>query len=70
MLDTPRGGVYPTTLMLKSESAPRIKAAVWWTLAALALVGGYADLVRGGDTIAPVLLVLGYCVLVPIAILT
>jgi len=56
--------------MLNSESAPRIKAAVWWALAALALLGGYADLVRGGDTIAPVLLVLGYCVLVPIAILT
>jgi len=46
------------------------KAVVWWTLAALALAGGYADLVRGGDTIAPVLLVLGYCVLIPVAILS
>lgn len=46
------------------------KPAVWWTLAALALAGGYADLVRGGVTVAPVLLVLGYCVLIPIAILT
>jgi hypothetical protein len=35
----------------------------------LALVAGYADLIRGGETIAPILLVIGYCVLVPIAIL-
>jgi len=41
---------------------------LWWGLAALALLGGYADLVRGGETIAPILLVLGYCVLVPVAI--
>jgi hypothetical protein len=56
--------------MQKSDSAPRIKAVVWWSLAALALAGGFADLVRGGDTIAPVLLALGYCVLIPVAILT
>lgn len=37
--------------------------------AAAALLLGYADLARGGETIAPVLLVLGYCVLVPLAIL-
>jgi len=30
---------------------------------------GYADLVRGGTTIAPILLVVGYCVLIPLAIL-
>lgn len=42
---------------------------VWWGVAALAIVLGYADLARGGETIAPVLLVAGYCVLVPIAIL-
>ena len=41
----------------------------WWGLAALALAAGYADLVRGGETIAPLLLVIGYCVLVPVAIL-
>jgi hypothetical protein len=56
--------------MQKTGSVSRPRAFVWWTLAALALAGGYADLVRGGDTIAPVLLVLGYCVLIPIAILT
>ena len=41
----------------------------WWPAAALALVIGYADLWRGGTTLAPILLVAGYCVLVPIAIL-
>ncbi len=48
----------------------RVSAAVvWWGAAVLTLVLGYADLARGGDTVAPILLVLGYCVLVPRAIL-
>jgi len=42
---------------------------MWWGLAALALVLGYVDLIRGGITVAPILLTIGYCVLVPIAIL-
>jgi hypothetical protein len=42
---------------------------VWWIAAAVTLLLGYADLVRGGETIGPVLLVLGYIVLVPVAIL-
>jgi hypothetical protein len=42
---------------------------LWWGLAAVALVVGYADLWRGGETLAPVLLVIAYCVLVPVAIL-
>lgn len=33
------------------------------------MVLGYADLWRGGITIAPILLVAGYCILIPIAIL-
>ena len=37
--------------------------------AALALLAGYADLVQGGLHAAPMLLVLGYVVLVPIALL-
>lgn len=49
----------------KSAARP----ALWWGLAAASLLLGYADLARGGETIAPILLVLGYCVLVPIAIL-
>ena len=43
--------------------------ALWWGLAAAAILLGFADLWRGGETIAPILLVLGYLVLVPIAIL-
>jgi len=45
------------------------KPVVWWGLSAAALVVGYADLWRGGETVAPILLVLGYCVFIPIAIL-
>lgn len=42
---------------------------LWWGLALLAIVVGFADLARGGETIAPILLAVGYCVLVPAAIL-
>ena len=35
----------------------------------MSLVLGFADLIRGGETLAPILLVLGYCVFVPLAIL-
>lgn len=45
------------------------RPSVWWGLAAATLVLGYADLWRGGMTIAPILLVIGYCILIPIAIL-
>lgn len=41
----------------------------WAIAAAVVLLLGYVDLWRGGETIAPILLVLGYCVLIPIAIL-
>jgi hypothetical protein len=64
--------------MARNESSPaqpgapshrRRTALIWWALAAVSLLAGYADLVRGGETVAPILLVLGYCVLVPLAIL-
>jgi len=42
---------------------------LWWGIALLTIVLGFADLARGGDTIAPILLAIGYCVLVPMAIL-
>lgn len=45
------------------------RPAIWWGLSAASLVVGYADLWRGGETVAPLLLVLGYCILIPIAIL-
>jgi len=41
----------------------------WAIAAAVVLLVGYVDLWRGGETIAPILLVLGYCVLIPVAIL-
>lgn len=55
-----------------NETTPtptRRVSLLWWGLAALALIAGYADLWRGGTTLAPILLVVGYCVLVPLAIL-
>ena len=48
---------------------PRSRSVLWWGLAAAALLLGFVDLARGGETLAPILLVIGYCVLVPIAIL-
>jgi hypothetical protein len=42
---------------------------LYWTVAAIVLIAGFADLARGGETLAPILLVIGYCVLVPLAIL-
>ena len=38
-------------------------------LAATVLMVGYADLVRGGITLAPLTLVVGYLLLVPFALL-
>jgi hypothetical protein len=55
--------------MSRPDSSPRSRPYLWWGLAALSLVAGYVDLARGGETLAPILLVLGYCVLVPVAIL-
>ena len=55
--------------MAEIDTTPRRAGWLWWGLAALALLLGYADLIRGGITLAPILLVLGYCVLVPVAIL-
>ena len=52
-----------------AQTRPTSKSRLWWGLAAAALILGFADLARGGITIAPILLVLAYCVLIPIAIL-
>lgn len=51
------------------DSTDPSRPLLWWGIAALALLAGYADLARGGETLAPILLVLGYCVLIPVAIL-
>lgn len=52
-----------------ADSAPRSRALLFWGAAAAALLLGYVDLARGGETVAPILLILGYVVLVPLAIL-
>jgi len=41
---------------------------MWWGIAAVVIIAGFADLARGGETVAPILLAIGYCVLVPVAI--
>jgi len=55
--------------MVAANETSRNQALLWWGVAVLTIVAGYADLARGGETIAPILLVAGYCVLVPVAIL-
>jgi hypothetical protein len=55
--------------MASIETAPRTRGMMWWGIALLTIVLGFADLARGGETVAPILLAVGYCVLVPLAIL-
>jgi hypothetical protein len=55
--------------MAQIDMASLSRPWMWWGLAGVTILLGYADLARGGTTIAPILLVLGYCVLVPLAIL-
>lgn len=55
--------------MAEAEAKPSSRPLLWWAIAIVVLLAGYADLARGGETIAPLLLVVGYCVLVPLAIL-
>jgi hypothetical protein len=55
--------------MVNSETSLRFRGLMWWGLALVVLIAGFADLARGGETIAPILLAIGYCVLVPLAIL-
>ena len=72
-------GFYTTALMAESDAGERSTAnglfsgkrrsLALWVAAFAAIIAGFADLAAGGTTVAPILLVLGYCVLVPIAIL-
>lgn len=78
-LDTVLTGIYTTALMADSNAGEhstangyfsgRRRSIALWVAAFAAIVAGFADLAAGGTTVAPILLVLGYCVLVPIAIL-
>jgi len=56
--------------MADTESGRRNSTVVKWGAAAIVLAAGYADLARGGDTLAPILLVIGYGILVPVAIIS
>ena len=69
---------YTTSPMAKTDLASGPRAGrvsgtrhswIYWTVATVVLLAGFADLARGGETLAPILLVIGYCVLVPLAIL-
>ncbi len=68
-LDTVSGLTYTTALMAEIEESSRTRSLLWWGIAAAVILAGFADLARGGETIAPILLAVGYCVLVPLAIL-
>ena len=50
--------------------APARRALVLRAATAAALLLGYADLARGGITLAPLAIVLGYVILMPAVILT
>jgi hypothetical protein len=52
-----------------SRMQTRMRGLMWWGIAAVVIIAGFADLARGGETIAPILLAVGYCVLIPLAIL-
>ncbi len=56
--------------MRRFPFAPARRAGVARALLLVALVIGYADLVRGGLVIAPIALVAGYLLLAPIVLLT
>jgi hypothetical protein len=69
LLDMVLGQLYTCALMSETESTTRLRPFLWWGIAIAVILVGFGDLARGGETIAPILLVVGYCVLVPIAIL-
>lgn len=68
--------------MSKVKAKPKIEKAkekgalpftgrnwTWLGIGLLVIIVGYIALARGSITLAPILLVAGYCVLIPIAIL-
>ena len=73
MLDSVSGKIYTTLLMVENETSSRMqtrmRGLMWWGIAAVVIIAGFADLARGGETVAPILLAVGYCVLIPLAIL-
>ncbi len=59
--------------MQSSESEPRLQFGVvnaaLFVGAAVVLAAGYLLLARGSTTAAPILLVVGYCVLLPLGLI-
>lgn len=55
--------------MATSSPVPRSRPLLFWGIALLTILVGFLDLWRGGETLGPLLLVVGYCILVPLAIL-
>lgn len=55
--------------MAEPTNTPRSRPLLFWGIALGTIALGFVDLWRGGVTLAPILLVIGYCVLVPLAIL-
>jgi uncharacterized membrane protein HdeD (DUF308 family) len=63
------GRAKPAT-MTKSEGLPFTKLNYYvFAAGLLAIVLGYFTLSQGSITLAPILLVVGYCVIIPVAIL-
>lgn len=62
----------PTTKSAPRPRRPTVSFSrtngIWLGLGTLVIVVGYALLAKGDTTFAPVLLVLGYCVLLPVGI--
>lgn len=70
LLDTTIEGPQIPRLMTDAAQPLTKRASFRWGIAGAVLALGYADLARGGMTLAPILLVVGYCILIPVAILT
>jgi hypothetical protein len=70
LLDTTIEGPQIPRLMTDAAQPLTKRPSFRWGLAGLVLAIGYADLARGGMTLAPIFLVVGYCILIPVAILT
>jgi hypothetical protein len=56
-IERPRSASWPTEIRI-----------YLWVAAAVALIAGFADLVRGGITVSALLLTVAYCVCIPLAI--
>jgi hypothetical protein len=55
--------------MTTDRMSSRVRPLLFWAIALVTLVAGFFILSRGETTVAPILLVIAYCILIPIAIL-